>query len=102
DGESKTVYGPLRKSTIDNNAVSAIRLALSSAGISGQDVSIVAELGITTARDGTLSFDRSVFDSAVQQNPDDVTALLQNVGEKLGKIGGSIDQFTRFNGLIDS
>lgn len=102
DGEKKNVFGPLRKSSIDNNAVSAIRSALSSAGLSGQAVSIVAELGITTARDGTLSFDREVFDEAVRKNPDDVTALVQNVGENLGKIGGAIDQFTRFNGLIDS
>ena len=101
DGELNT-FGPLRGTSLDNNIVRSLRSALSSSGLGGQNVSIFAELGVTTSRDGTLSFDRDTFIEAVESNPNDVNNLLQNAGEILGKTGGTIDQFTRFNGLIDS
>ena len=59
-------------------------------------------MGITSERDGTLAFDEEKFESAIQNDPNSVKAILENLGENLAATNGVIDQFTRFNGLIDN
>ena len=102
DGETENIFGPLAKTELDDNLLSALRSALNSAGLSGQSVNILADLGITTERDGTLKFDSDVFKTAFAASPSDVQSILENLGEELAATGGTIDNFTRFNGLFDT
>jgi flagellar hook-associated protein 2 len=59
-------------------------------------------MGITTARDGTLSLDSKKLDAAIANDSGSVEQLLQQLGDTLAAPGGAIDQFTRFGGQFDS
>jgi flagellar hook-associated protein 2 len=100
-GDVTNIFGPLAKTSVDNNVLTALRNALTSSGISGQTVNVLADLGVTTERDGTLKFDSSILETALSNDPDGVRQITQNLGETLASVDGTIAQFTRFNGLID-
>jgi flagellar hook-associated protein 2 len=67
----------------------------------GGTTMILADLGISTERDGTLKLNEDTFKSALSSNPGGVSSLLQNVGDSLGGTAGKIAQFTQFQGIID-
>ncbi len=100
-GQTVNIFGPLASTSLDENILSALRSTFSSAGISGGSVNVLADLGITTNRDGTLDFDTEKFQDALNSSPGDVESILTNLGEGLSSINGTIAQFTRFNGIID-
>ena len=103
DGEdARNVFGPLARTSLDENIITALRNAFSSATTSGGQISILAELGVTTERDGTLKFDSSIFEEALGTDLASVQTILERLGEGLGSTDGTLAQFTRFNGLIDS
>ncbi|MBX7145232.1 MAG: flagellar filament capping protein FliD [Oligoflexia bacterium] len=102
DGKKVTnIFGPLAGTSLDENVVSSLRQALVGASTSGQTVNTLADLGITTERDGTLKFDSSVLQDAISDDPEALRTITQNLGESLGAVDGTIAQYTRFNGLID-
>ena len=101
DEDGMNIFGPLAKSSVDENALSALRSALSSASLTSGTVRSLADLGLTTQRDGTLKFDTTTFSSAALSDPANAKTVLQNLGETLASVDGSIAQFTRFGGLID-
>lgn len=101
-GELKNIFGKLSNSAVDDNLLSQLRSALSSSGTSGRTVNILADLGITTQRDGSLAFDEDKFSEAFAEDPQGVEIITQNLGETLGAVNGTIAQFTRFNGLFDA
>lgn len=98
----ENIFGSLASTQVDDNVLSSLRGAFASASISGGQVSILADLGITTNRDGTLDFDEDEFREVLVNEPDSIDTLLKNLADNLGNTGGLIDQYTRFNGLIDS
>lgn len=95
------IFGTLAGTSIDENLLSALRSAFSGAATSGNIVNTLADLGITTERDGTLKFDSSKFETAIASDPEAVRSITKNLGETLAGVSGTIAQFTRFNGLID-
>lgn len=99
--EITNVFGPLASTSLDDGLLSALRAALTGAGTSGRTVNILADLGVTTQRDGTLAFDTEKFQSALADDAEGVELILGNLGESLGAVDGTIAQYTRFNGLID-
>jgi flagellar hook-associated protein 2 len=101
DGSNvKNIFGPLTGTAIDENLLSSLRSAFSAASISGGGVNVLADLGITTQRDGSLSLDSDVLSQALSDEPDSVQNILANLGETLGAVDGTIAQFTRFNGIL--
>ncbi|MCB0321585.1 MAG: flagellar filament capping protein FliD, partial [Bdellovibrionales bacterium] len=64
-GEITHIFGPLASTSLDDGLLSALRSELSGAGTSGRVVNILADLGITTERDGTLSFNSDTFQTAL-------------------------------------
>jgi flagellar hook-associated protein 2 len=102
EGNNKTnVFGALAGSSLDENLITALRGAFSGASGSGELVNTLADLGVTTERDGTLAFNTTTFTSALASDPLSSSALLERLGESLAKVDGTIAQFTRFGGLID-
>jgi len=102
DGTNATnTFGPLSSSSLDENLLSALRGGISGASISGHEINTLADLGVTTQRDGSLSFDSQAFSTALGKDSEAVRQISQKLGDALGTTGGTIDQFTRFNGLID-
>lgn len=106
DGEDvDNIFGPLANSRVDDNILTSLRTDFSSATLTtdGLQFNIFAALGITTNNsDGTLDFDEEEFEAALDGEPDSVNQLFKNLGDSSGLTGGTIDQFIRFNGLIDS
>lgn len=100
-GEVTNIIGPLGSTSLDESIITSLRSAFSSAGISGGTVNVLSDLGITTQRDGTLAFDTDKFADALNDDSVSVGTILQNLGEELGGVDGTIAQYTRFNGLID-
>jgi len=107
------IFGPLSLTNIDDNVLVAIRNAMSaSAYSSGSEIKIFADLGITTDSSpynsetnkggGTLKFDSTVFKTALSKEPNSVNEILKTFGDTAALVGGTIDQFIRFNGLIDT
>jgi flagellar hook-associated protein 2 len=100
--EKVNPFGPLTKTSVDEGIISALRTAVSSTQApSGSAVRVFADLGIATQRDGTLSFDATKFRAAVTSEPSSVETLLKTFADQIGLTGGTIDNYTRFNGLID-
>jgi len=100
--EVVNTFAPLASSRVDDNALTALRNALSASVASGGSaVRIFADLGITTQRDGTLAFDSSKLKTALADEPSSVSAILSDFADAAATTGGTIDLYTRFNGLLD-
>jgi len=96
-------FGPLSKTRVDDNVLTQIRSAISSSTYSsGTEIKIMADLGITTQRDGTLKFDSATFSTALSKEPTSVNSILTTFGDTVGLTGGTIDLYTRFGGLFDT
>jgi len=100
--EVENTFGPLASTRTDDGALTAIRSAIASTVTSsGSSVRIFSDLGITTERDGTLKFDSSKLQSSVALEPTSVSSVLQRFADAVAATGGTIDVYTRFNGLFD-
>lgn len=96
-------FAPLSKTKVDDNVLSAIRSAISGTSYSsGTEIKIMADLGITTERDGTLKFNTDTFSTAISKEPTSVNSILQTFGDTVGLTGGTIDVYTRFGGIFDT
>lgn len=105
--EVTNIFGPLASTRLDDGVITAIRgdivaSAYDPGGSTEIEYRIFADLGITTERDGTLKFDSDKFQDAVNKEPDSVSEIFKAFGDSLATTGGTIDQYTRFNGLIDT
>lgn len=100
--ELKNIFGSLSGTSIDESIRDTIRQALSDITSSeGGSTLILADIGLSTERDGTLKLNEDTFKTMLSSNPSGVASLLQNVGDSLGGTGGKIAQFTQFQGIID-
>ncbi|MFN8388676.1 MAG: flagellar filament capping protein FliD [Bdellovibrionota bacterium] len=96
-------FGSLAKTRVDNDFLSFFRSNISSAtSASGTAVTTMAELGIKTNRDGTLTFDEDAFKSAVSSDPIGVGEVLNSFADAAAGVSGSIYQFTKLEGFIDN
>jgi flagellar hook-associated protein 2 len=94
-------FGPLANTSIDDNALSALRDAFASATSgSGGAVNVLSDLGISTQEDGTLAFDSSKLSTALSSDSSDTGTILGNLGESLSSVDGTIAQFVQFGGII--
>ena len=101
--EVDNIYGSLAKTRVDNDFLAQFRADLASASSdNGTAVTGMAELGISTNRDGTLTFDIDDFKEAVTSDPLGAGEVLRSFADKLGGVSGSIYQFTKYQGFIDT
>ncbi|MCB0358951.1 MAG: flagellar filament capping protein FliD [Bdellovibrionales bacterium] len=92
--------GPLSGTEVDERAVGAIRTALASAR--ADDGRTLASFGISTNRDGTLSFDEEAFSAAYAEDPQAAAQALTAFADALSGTGGAIDQYTGYGRAIDT
>ncbi len=97
--------GPLAFDSTVRNVLQGLRTSVSSAvsGLSGS-YSLLAEVGVTSTRDGTLAFDRAKLESALAADEDGIVELFAG----LGATGGVYDRLhdylsgvTQAGGLLD-
>jgi flagellar hook-associated protein 2 len=104
DGDSvENIFAALASTRVDDNALTTLRQNLSAArSESGSEIKIFADLGVKTQRDGTLLFDSDTFKSALANEPISVNAILSDLADEISLTNGTIAQYIRFNGLIDT
>lgn len=102
NGELVSIFGALSDTSIDENVLSQLRSSLVSVSSGGNSVHTLSDLGITTQRDGTLRFDETVFKDAFASDATGIGIVSEALGERLASVGGTIDQFIQFSGLIDA
>lgn len=98
--------GALQGDSLSRSILSNVRSQISSS-ISGMSTaySALAEIGITTASDGTLTIDSATLDSALASNFDDVKALFDGDGTAAGvadSVSSTLDTYLGLQGLINS
>lgn len=100
--DMKPVFGALSDVGVDDSLIDSLRSVIRGTSNESGSVRILADLGITTNRDGTLSFDEDTFDNAVSSDPTGVANLLESLGEEFGAPAtGTLAQYTKFGGLLD-
>lgn len=101
-GNQSNVFNPLSNTSIDENVLSSLRSAFSSASGSNRLINTLGDLGITTNRDGSLSLDDDDLASAISKDSEGVRQITQRLGDSLANTDGTIAQYTRFGGIIDA
>ncbi|MEY4667918.1 MAG: hypothetical protein RL518_617 [Pseudomonadota bacterium] len=100
--EVKNVFAPLTGTRTDDSALQALRAQVGSAIASGGSlVRVFSDLGITSQRDGTLSFDKAKLQQALSSEPGSVNEIIRGFADSLALTGGVIDRYTRYSGLLD-
>jgi flagellar hook-associated protein 2 len=100
--ERINVFSPLSSSRLDDNVLFALRSKISeSLASGGSSVRVLADLGITTQRDGTLKLDSRKLQEAIASEVTSVSSVLSVFADATATTSGIINQFTKFNGLID-
>ena len=100
--EITNIFAPLASSRNDDSALTARRSALSSSTASGGSAArIFADLGITTDRNGTLKFDSTKLKTAIASEPTSVSDILSSFADITATTSGTIDIYTRFQGLLE-
>ncbi len=100
--EITNIFAPLASSRNDDSALTALRSALSSSTASGGSAArIFADLGITTDRNGTLKFDATKLKTAIASEPTSVSDILSSFADITATTSGTIDIYTRFQGLLE-
>ena len=100
NGENVVNYGSLSRTRVDDNALANIRSAISNSSSGDSNVSLAA-LGISTNRDGTLSFDEKKFTSAFNQNAAGAEGAITALADQLGGVAGIIQKQVGYGQSID-
>lgn len=119
--EVSNTFGPLAKTSLDENALAQLRTDLTKAkSTTGTKILILADLGLTTdsgaynaatkTGGGTLKLDSDAISSALGRTlsnalalePDSVQEIFETFGESAGNVvTGTIAQYVNFNKLLD-
>lgn len=101
--EVKNIFAALSKTNVDNSVITSMKNVISSTKEeSGTYVRIFADFGITTnTKTGTLDFDTDKFEEVFAKEANSINSIITQFADKLSLTGGVIDQYTRYNGLMD-
>lgn len=99
-GEGKApVAGPLLGDTSVRNLLSGMRKELVQLGESS-DVQSLAELGITTQKDGKLSINSTTLDSALAENYDKIAEFLAGEDGLMGRLEAVVKPYLGTEGVL--
>jgi flagellar hook-associated protein 2 len=103
DSSGDISFGALSSTSLDEGLIGSLRSAISTARISqGGSTLSLADIGVKTERDGTLTFEEKVFKTSLESDPSRTQLLVNALGEGLaGTSTGVTSVYTRFGGVID-
>lgn len=97
------IFGSLAKTRVDNDFLSQFRDTLAAASsTSGGAVTSFADLGLSTNRDGTITFDSVKFKTAVGTDSNGAAQVLRSFADSATGFQGTLTQFTQIFGFIDT
>ncbi len=90
---TEDIRGPLFGESTTRRAIEDLGGMIANAyPVPGTDLRSLAELGVSTGRDGTLTLDTAAFNKAFEADPDSVTALLTDKTGPLAQISTRIEE----------
>jgi len=98
------VQGPLTGESVARNIVDRLGTLVSSdySGVAGS-FTLLAQIGVQTNQDGTLTLDAADFEDAIDAGFDDVVTLLTSEDGPLAALQNQIDDvYVNSDGLLDS
>lgn len=99
DGKAPVVGGLVGDSTV-RNLLGAVRNELGT--VSGLDnMRVLADLGITTQKDGTLKLDGDKLDKALEQDYDQVARFIAGDNGLMGRLNNRIDGYVQTGGILE-
>ena len=81
--------------------VQGLVVDLKQPGSAGSGIRALADLGITTQKDGTLKLDATKLDTALNTNFDKVAGYLSGDKGLIGRLGSLVEGYTRSAGVLD-
>jgi flagellar hook-associated protein 2 len=98
---STIVYGSLAKTRVDDDFITQFRSALSTASADvSSEIKRISELGISTNRDGTLTFAADKFKSVLAQDGAGVFSVLSNFTNSVTGQSGLINNYIKYQGVL--
>ncbi|SPO67826.1 flagellar filament capping protein FliD [Pseudomonas sp. JV241A] len=103
DEDGKPVLGPLTGDATTRALLSDLRTQLATVG-SGNRLTTLGQLGINTAKDGTLEFSSTKFDSALKDKKlgPEVQELFTGTNGVFERMNKAIDPYLVTGGILDS
>lgn len=102
DGTTSSSAGALVGDSMTRNLMSSLRNALSSSSGESGSLSILAQLGISTQKDGTLEIDEDALTSAISTYAEDIQEFFSGDNGLINRIGNVTSVYTSSGGLLDS
>lgn len=100
-GEGKApVTGPLLGDTSIRNLMSGLRKEMTQLG-TDLDIRSLAQLGITTQKDGKLALDATKLDTALSSNYDKVADFLGGEGGLMSRMQKVVEPYSQSSGILD-
>ncbi|WP_339648784.1 flagellar filament capping protein FliD [Halopseudomonas pelagia] len=97
---------PLAAALVGDSSVrsfmASMRSELGSASSSGGPFRILADLGVTTQRDGTLAVDDARLSTALNDNFDKLGGFLTGADGLMGRLEGKVKPYAETGGILES
>ncbi|CAI8814870.1 MULTISPECIES: flagellar filament capping protein FliD [Pseudomonas] len=103
DADGKTVLGPLTSDPTTRSLLSELRKQLSTPSGSGR-LTTLSQLGINTAKDGTLEFNSTKYDAAMKDKKlgPDVQELFTGTNGVFANMTKAVEPYLQTGGILDS
>jgi flagellar hook-associated protein 2 len=105
DDDRNVSFGPLALDSTVRGVIDSLRRLISDPATgTSESYTVLAQVGITTARDGTLTFDQGKFRTELAAQTSDVAALFGGSGTSAGvadRLSDYLTAVTQSGGLID-
>ena len=96
-------YGKLAKTDIDNTFLADFQTKMADAtSTAGTVIKSLSDMGFTTNRDGTITFDSDAFEKAAASDPTGASQVLNSFADAVGGTSGLIYSYTSYDGIIDT
>ncbi|WP_304639801.1 flagellar filament capping protein FliD [Pseudomonas sp.] len=99
--DSKPVTGALVGDSSVRSFMSSMRSELGAPVNSGGELRILADLGITTQRDGTLKLDDAKLDAVMRNSFDQLSGMLTGSDGLMAKLESKVAPYTQTGGILD-
>ncbi|TKA90788.1 hypothetical protein FA869_12050 [Halopseudomonas bauzanensis] len=101
DGDSEPLTAALVGDSSVRSFMNAMRSELGSPA-SGEGIRILADLGISTERDGKLKLDNDKLDKALDNNLEQVSSFFTGEQGLMGRLEERVKPFTESGGILDN
>lgn len=101
DGDSEPLAAALVGDSSVRSFMNAMRSELGSP-TSGEGIRILADLGISTERDGKLKLDNDKLDKALDSNLEQVNSFFTGEQGLMGRLDERVTPFTETGGILDN